>query len=331
MKSGLIPITEIDKYQSLLKKYGAIILLFALAAVFSALKPNAFFTWDNALSIIGEGAPHVLIAAGLTFVMVMRDVDISVGATAGVAGVTIAALISTEPGAGGTGIGLPFYLAFILTLLIGLTVGLINGLLVAKVGIPPFLLTFAMMIALVGVQLAVVGPSSIYRGMPEIFAVIGRGKIIGIDYIIIISAVLCLLLWLSLEYTAIGRKMYAIGGSKATAHLSGINIFRYSMIAFCVCSLCAALTGILIAARLNTSYSELGMTLLLPAFSAAFIGTAIFKPGRFQIPGTVVAVLLIRMTITGLRMFFLPLWALQIIEGSILIVAVLLARFGANR
>ena len=310
---------------------GSVFVVLVIAfLVFLGLKPEAFATASNLLTILRHAAPILILAGGLTACLMTGEVDVSVGAAAGVAGVTVAALISQEAGPGGTGIGMSLPLAIFLTLLIGLVVGLVNGFVVAKLGVPAFLATIGMMLILQGVQLAITEGRPIFLGMPESFATLGRGEIGGVDYTIIIAVVITIALWICVERSVAGREMQAVGNNRRAAYLSGVDVAGRRILGFCISGIAAALAGILLSARGNASYIDVGLNVVIPTFAAAFLGTAVWRLGQFHIGGTVVGTLFMTVVTTGLIVMFLPAWSMDVTLGLILVGALVLSNFAAR-
>jgi ribose transport system permease protein len=310
-----------DLGRRLLARYG-LLLAFALTVlVFSLAEPDSFPTIDNLKSILTAAAPALIVAAGLTVVLVMQDFDLSFGSMIGLGGAAAVVLMARED--------VGWQLAVLAAFGLGLAAGLLNGVLVAYAGGSSFIITLAMSTVLIGVEFGLTDQKTIFSGVPEGYTDIGRNVLLfDLSNQIFIAAAVALLLWLMLEKTEAGRYMYAIGGNPEAARLSGVRIRELRLAGFVIVALCATLTGILLTAESASSSPTIGTPYLLPAFAAVFLGAAVFRPGQFNLAGTVVGVLFLGTIQTGLLMLDLETFVINLIQGAILISAVLLSRLG---
>ncbi|HZO05544.1 MAG TPA: ABC transporter permease, partial [Solirubrobacterales bacterium] len=186
-------------------KYGLLITFFLTIAVFCILRPDTFATWDNAESILTLAAPPMIMAVGLTVVLVMQDFDLSFGAMIGLAGGAVTTFIVSD--------GMGWGLAILLVLGIGVLVGILNGFMVAYLGGNSFIITLAMGTVLTGVEFALTGQDTVFQGLPLDFLDIASGSsILGFNNQIWIAVGVIIIAWLLMDRTELGRYMYAIGG-----------------------------------------------------------------------------------------------------------------------
>jgi ribose transport system permease protein len=224
-----------------------------------------------------------------------------------------------------------FALAIILVILMGAAAGLLNGFMVSYLGGNSFIITLAMGTVLTGVEFALTKQATIYSGFPPTFLKIAQGTFLGLNNQIWIAFVAAVLMWALLDRTELGRYMYAIGGNQEAARLSGIRVKAFRVIGFILVGVAAAVVGILLIS-LSSSYSPNGgASYLLPAFAAVFLGAAVFRPGEFNVPGTVVGVLFLGVIQTGLVMLNFETYVINLVQGGILIAAVLISRLGAAK
>jgi ribose transport system permease protein len=304
-------------------KYGLLIFFAAVIVVFSLARPNTFPTGENAEAILTLAAPSLIMAVGLTVVLVMQDFDLSFGAMIGLAGGAVTTFIATDH--------MGFALAIILVVLMGAAAGLVNGFMVSYLGGNSFIITLAMGTVLTGIEFALTHQQTIYSGFPPTFLKIAQGTFFGLNNQIWIALVAAVVMWALLDRTELGRYMYAIGGNQEAARLSGIRVKAFRVIGFIIVGVAAAVVGILLIS-LSSSYSPNGgATYLLPAFAAVFLGAAVFRPGEFNVPGTVVGVLFLGVIQTGLIMLNFETYVINLVQGGILIAAVLISRLGAAR
>lgn len=295
-------------------KYLLVMILIALCVGFSIAEPHSFFTVDNFRTVGNEQIVVVLLALGATLPLIVGEFDLSVGYVLGVAQALVIGFISRE--------ALGIAPAIVLVLLITSAAGLLNGVLVVKFKISALIATLATGSILTGVVFAYTGGEVLYGNVPDAFVHIARGEPGGVPLPIWYGVGIVLVLALFYAFVPTGRRMYAIGGNRQAALLSGIKVDRLIIASFVGSGLLSGFAGILIASRLGSAQPGLGPQFLLPAFAAAFLGATTIRPGRFNLVGTVVAVYTLAVAITGLQQIGVPSWFEYVFNGCALIVAV---------
>ena len=312
---------QIDRLNSIVARYGLLIAFAVMILAFSLAKPDSFPTWANAESILTAAAPALIVAAGLTVPLVMQDFDLSFGSMIGLAGGAAVVMMVDNDAA--------WPVAILVALALGLGAGVANGYLIAFLGGSSFIITLAMGTVLTGLEFMFTDQKTIFAGVAEGYVEIGQGdSILGLNNQIWIAAVIAIVLWVVLDQSELGRYMYAIGGNPEAARLSGVRIRQIRLVGFVIVALAATIVGILLTAQAASSVPNTGVPYLLPAFAAVFLGSAVFRPGEFNIPGTVVGVLFLGVIQTGLTMLQLETFVINLVQGAILIVAVLVSRLG---
>ena len=306
-----------------LARYGTILSLVVLIIVFSLARPEVFPSVRNLLNILNQVSILGIIAIGLTVCLVVGQFDLSIGALATFGGYFAARILMMA----GVDSGLVVLLVILLVLAMAMIIGFINGALVSYLGISAIVETLAMGFIINGIILGVSGSRTISpTEIPSTFKIVGQGTILGIPNPVLIMIATALLLWTFLEHTQPGRNMYAIGGNKEAARLSGIPVKRYALIAMGICAACAALGGLVAAANLAAGRPQgVGETYLLNAFVAVFIGASTLRPGKFHVLGTAVGVLLIGVINNGLSTLGVPTYWQYIVQGILLILALISA------
>jgi ribose/xylose/arabinose/galactoside ABC-type transport system permease subunit len=228
---------------------------------------------------------------------------------------------------------MPIILAIVLTLGLGAVVGFFNGVLVGYIGLAALVVTIGMQSLLEGFQFAISPSNGISSGISTGFVSFARGTVVGIPYLVIVSAVVLLLLWILLGKTSLGRRMRAVGGNVEAARYAGLNVRAITLIAFVITAVMCAGAGILFAGQQGNVYPLQGLTVLLQAYAACFIGATMFRVGQFNIAGTAVGCVLAQVISNGLLLANVNTYAVYFFQGGILIAAVLLARvvIGAAR
>ena len=312
-----------------LSRYGTIISLVVLIVIFSLGRPEVFPSVRNMFNILNQISILGIIALGLTVCLVVGLFDLSIGAMATFGGY-FAARFLMELDSDSL-----WVVAFVIlsVLALAMLIGMINGALTSYLGISPIVETLAMSFIVTGVILGVSGGRTVNSSdIPMAFQVIGQGRIWGIPAPVLILIGTAFVLWLFLEHTQWGRNMYAIGGNREAARLSGISFQKYALIAMAIGAGCAALGGLVAGANLGVGRPQgVGETYLLNAFVAVFIGASTLKPGRFHVLGTAVGVLLIGVINNGLSTMGVATFWQYIVQGTILILALISASVNSVR
>jgi ribose transport system permease protein len=302
----------------LIQRFGAVILLILVCVVFSIMEPDSFATWQNARTILQQEAVLACLALGLLLPIAVGEFDLSVGYVLGFSAVIAASLGGESHLAGG--------LVIPIVLLSGLAIGAFNGVLVAKFKIHSLIATLGVGFAVSGATVGVTGGTTLFQGIPKIIPDISNTEIFGLKSAVWVVFALALVLYLVLEFTPFGRRIYAVGGSERVARLSGVRTDWIKIAAFSIAGGMAAMAGILQLGQAGGASAAFGVNLLLPAFAAIFLGATAIKPGVFNVWGTVIAILLLAAGFTGLGLQGVPLWVEPIFDGAILLIAVLVTR-----
>lgn len=308
---------------SLAYRYSVVWALILVAAVFSLLEPDSFFTFSNLQSILGSQAVLLLIALGLTVPLAANEFDLSVGAMAGFSQAVMGGLAVHNDW--------PIALAVLATLAIGMGVGALNAALVVGVGINSFITTLAMGSVLTGVALKITD-SALILDIPRPLVTAASTQLLGIQLVFWYALALTIVLWYVLTYTPVGRWTYFTGASPEVARLNGIRVnwVRCGSLVFSATVACVA--GMLYAGVFGSADPNSGAQFLLPAFAAAFLGATAFTPGRFNAWGTTISVYLVITGIVGLSLVTNQVgWLAYAFNGGILIVAVAAQRTVAAR
>jgi ribose transport system permease protein len=317
--------TNIERLRQLATSYGVPMALVLLIALFSFLRPDAFPTWRNLNAILSLAAPLMVVALGLTIVLAQEDFDISFPNTIGlVAAITF--LLMAQDRA-----NLPWGYAVALALMAGPLIGLANGFLVAILRLNSLVATLAVGTGVLGIEFLLTGQQTVYGNVPRAFMEIGQGAaILGLNNQIWISGIAIAGIYVLAQHTELGRYFYAVGGNAEAARLSGIDVKRVRIYGFMLMGFLASVAGVLITAQTASSSPDSGMPYMLPAFAATFLGTAMFKHGQFNVLGTAVGVVFLGVIQTGLIMLHLSTAIINIVQGAILLSAMLISRFGAK-
>lgn len=281
--------------------------------VFYSLATDTFFSSTTARTIASEQAITAIVAIGLTIALASGVFDLSIGGVMGLSNIVGARLMADA--------GMDPILAIVLTVLAAALIGIANGLLVTKARIDPFIATLGMNSILIA-AIVVVSQNQNILGVPLGFQEIATSELFGIPLPVFYVIALALIVAYVLQWTPIGRRLYATGGGREVARLAGVPTDRYIIGAFICSAVIAALGGLLVIATVGAGSTEVGQSYLLPAFAAGFLGATQFRPGRFNVWGTVLAVYLLATGVKGLVLMGAEPWVTDLFNGLALIIAV---------
>lgn len=275
-----------------------------------SLSQSTFLTARNISNLLFESAVVGVMALGTTGVLITGEIDLSLGAVEGLSGIMAAIAMTSWHGGWLAGV--------VVALVTGAIVGLLNGVFTARLRIPSFIVTLAMLGVATGVADIVSNGLTIYH-FPPAFLAIGQGGVGEFTYPIFISIGVAILLHLLLRHTRIGLMFYAVGSNATAADLVGISVERVKILAFVVSGVCAAIGGIMVAAELGAANPTLGTENLLNAIAAVIIGGTALTGGEGSILGTALGVLIITSISDGLDLLNVnPFWQ-QLVIGLVIL------------
>ena len=300
----------------ILTRYATALLLLLFVVVFSLLS-SQFLTSTNWQNLLVVQAVVSCTAFAAILSLVVGEFDLSLGNMIG---------FLTMLGAFLGGQGYDGQIVIPAMLLGGALVGLLNGILTVYFGISSFIATLGTGILLSGLTMGLSGGQVLFEGIPQTILSIGQGHFLGLGTTVWLTAVIALILLYVLEQTPFGRKLYAIGGSERVAFLAGIRTGLLKIVAFTLAGVLIGIGAIFALGQNGAANAGFGPELLLPAYAAAFLGVTTYRPGYYNIPGAVIAIVLMAVGFNGLNLLGAPFWVQPIFNGSVLIVAVITAR-----
>ena len=292
---------------------GPLIGLALLCAVF-AFSTDVFFTVHNALNVIDQVTTLGILALGMTGVIVIGGIDLSVGSVLALS-IMVLGWLSSD-------CGVPFALALPISILAGGVCGLANGLLVTRARLPAFIATLTMMSIARGLANMTTDGEQVV-GYPDWFTDLATIRHFGVlSTTAAVFIVLAIASVVFLRYRTTGRSLYAIGGSKEVARLAGIRVERLTVAVYVASGLLAGVAASVMAARLDSSQPSAGLGYELDAIAAVVIGGASLSGGIGSIGGTVVGVLIIGVLHNGLNLVGISPFIQQVVIGAVIAVAV---------
>jgi ribose transport system permease protein len=303
-----------------LKKYTVMFILFILMILFSFASPY-FLTVRNLTNILIQNTYFIIVAIGLSFVMIGGGIDLSVGYQMSLVGVVTAMLMMVYH--------LPVWLAIICGILLGTTLGLINGLIVTSIKIFPLIATLATATVFQGISY-IISKANTFRGYPEQFLFLTKGKILGIPFDILLTVVIAILVSIVYTETVFGFRLLALGGNEEASRLAGINTRRMKIAIYAICGFFTAIATMVMISKANTTNSSFGPGTEFIALTAAIVGGISFMGGEGSIQSLIAGVLLLAVLGNGMQLAGWGTYAQFIVRGIILLGAVAFDQFQRN-
>ena len=309
--------------------------LIAMVILFGSLYSDTFLTKTNLVeNILQQVTALAIVASVQTMVMVVGEFDLSVGGLAALSTGFAATILNTATIDGDPKQPGSLLLAVFLCVLAGLIGGAVSGTLVSYLGVLAFIATLSMNEVFKNLARYRVQGKPVYGLVQNNFVAVAQGKTWGVPNTIYISALIALVVWFLLDRTTLGRKMYAVGGNPDAARYSGINVKLIKWAAFAICGVGAALGGLMQAAYNATANTTAPEPWMLKSIAAVFLGMALLRNGRPNLPGTILGVVLFRTLENGLSKTDINNYLQDVINWAAVIVAVLppaIARIRENR
>ena len=311
------PATKSDRksINNFLQVAGILPILVLICLLFSALSPN-FLTPGNIVNIFRQASVNIVLATGMTFVILTGGIDLSVGSILAVSAVA-SLIVSLIPGLG--------WAAILAGLLTGLALGLLNGALIALLDVPPFIVTLGSLTALRGGAFLIANGTTVFNRDLN-FAWIGNTYLGPFPWLVVIALLTVLASWFVLRQTVLGVQIYAVGGNERAARLTGIKVNRVLLFVYGVSGLLAGLAGIMSASRLYSATGTLGQGYELDAIAAVILGGTSFTGGIGTIGGTLLGALIIAVLNNGLTLLNMSYFWQLVVKGLVIIVAVIIDR-----
>ncbi|WP_098746450.1 ABC transporter permease [Paenibacillus sp. EZ-K15] len=307
-------------------KSGALQQVLALASLvvlilFFTFSSSNFFQFSNIVGILLSTAVIGVLALGSTFVIITGGIDLSVGTVMTLSGIMTGVCITFW--------GLPVPVGILGGILTGALCGLLSGTAVAKMKIPPFIATLAMMMIAKGLALIISGAKPVYFNDAESFAEVSQGSVLGwlipgldIPNAVVIFFIAAVVGYLILSKTIIGRYNFALGSNEEATRLSGVHVSFWKIVIYTLTGAFTGLAGVMMASRLNSANPALGAGYELEAIAAVVIGGTSLSGGKGTIIGTVIGALIMSVLTNGLRILSVPQEWQTVVVGFVIILAV---------
>lgn len=315
---------DLANYRTSLIKFQSLIALVLLCIVLSIVS-DKFLTVDNTWNVMRQISVNICISVGMTLVILIAGIDLSVGSVLALCGAIAAGLLKNGVAVQSSNLYIGFTLlgAILVSLLAGAALGWFNGWTITKFKVPPFVATLAMLTIARGLTMLWTKGFPI-SNLGDSFDYIGTGWFLGIPLPVWISGIVVIIAVIITKKTVLGRYIYAIGGNENASRLSGININKVKLTVYAISGLLAAVGGILVTSRLDSAQPNAGISYELDSIAAVVIGGTSLMGGRGTIMGTVLGAVIIGVLNNGLVLMNVsPFWQ-QVVKGAVILLAVMI-------
>ncbi len=319
-KTGAFLVSGI--FKALFLKVGILPFLLAACLIVFGVAEERFLSGQNMFNVARQSTYLMIIAMGQMIVLITAGFDLSVGSTIALVSVVSALVMSSIVAADPNAVVLAITAGIAAGILTGALVGVVNGFGVAILNVPPFIMTLGMLSMALGVALILSGGQVIY-GIPDAFSEhFGYGRLFGLPAPIFFAFGLFVLVYFLLNYTRIGRYLYAIGSNRRAARLSGISTRTHLVIAYVLCGSLAGVTGLLFTARAATGEATIGATMVLPSVAACAIGGVSLFGGIGRVGNVILGAFFITLITNGMNLTRIESYVQEVVIGAVLVLAV---------
>jgi ribose transport system permease protein len=309
------------KYVDSLKKYGMFVVLLLLVIFFSATS-KYFFVTSNLMNIARQISMMGIAAVGFSFALLLGGIDLSIGSVITLVNIAAAWLMvnaHVNP-----------IIASLIAIILSSSIGFMNGLIIAKIKMPPIIVTLSMQIIIEGVAYLICGGLPIY-GFPESFTFLGQGYVGVVPIPVILMVIVLAIGAFILNSTYFGRYFYAVGGNEEAAKLSGINVNHVKYLVYTLSGFFAGVAGIVMLSRTNSGQVLAGKGFEFDVLTACVLGGVSVSGGYGRISNIVAGVLILGVLSDGLVLLNVSQFSQMVIKGSVLLLAVAFDCIQKNR
>lgn len=300
-----------------------LLLILLVSVAYLAIATDGFFTRTNILLVLRQSSTIGVVAIGATLVILLGEIDLSLGSILTISGVVSAQLLISA--------GVPVLVAAVLGIGLGAVCGLVNGLNVTKLRINSFMATLGMMSVLEGLAFIRTGGQTVFGDRLGSLAFLANGYVAGVPFPVILLFLFYLAAWVLLTRTGYGARIYAVGNNPRASYLAGIRVDALKVGTFALAGALAGFGGLMQVSRLNAASGGLGADLLFPVITAVVLGGVSLTGGRGRIQDVLIASIFLATITNGLILLGVSGYAQEVVSGAILIVALALDRWRRGR
>jgi ribose transport system permease protein len=307
----------------LLERYFLALLFVAVIVVFSVMLPDSFATVLNFRNIVGNQSVLAILSLSAIIPLIGGQFDLSVGSVLGLTSIATASALSR--------FSAPLWVAVLVGPALGAAIGFFNGTLVARVGLNSLITTLGVATIITGAISWYTEGVSILTGIPVGLTDMGSGVWLGLPRPLYCLAVVAVLVWYLIDHTPYGRYLQAVGSNPNAARLVGLDVRGITIMSFVTSGTIVGLAGVLEVAREGGANPQIGSLIALPVLAVAFLGVTSIHPGRFNVPGTLLAVFFLATAVSGLSLLGVDNWVESAFNGTALVAAVALSTIVGRR
>lgn len=297
-------------------------ILFVVAITIAFTAPG-FFTTGNLLNILRNISLKGVIAFGMTMVIITGEIDLSISSTVALSGVITATVAGKIAQMGIMPLEYSVIIGMIVAIIAAAIIGLINAFIHTKFNIPTFIITLAMLNIVYGLA-ALISKGFPVTTFPAWYSKIGAGQFLSIPIPAIILIIMFIIVWAIMEYTKFGRSIYAVGGNREAARLSGINVKFVKVIVLVIVQVTAAIAGIMVSSQVMSGAHPFGKGWEMDVISSVIIGGAALTGGLGKVKGTLVGIIFLGVLLNGMTLLNVNEYVQYVVRGGLIIMAVLL-------
>lgn len=304
----------LKKFNNASNIFGILLALIAMSVILS-IATSSFLKPANLLNVLQQISINFTLAIGMSFIILLGGIDLSVGSNVAFSGLIMAILMKNML--------FPVWLSIVIGVLVAIFIGFLNGFFITFFNLPPFIATLGMMSIARGAAYTITGGQPVYT-FPAGFTAI-TGRIFGIPlYTLLIMFVLFILAAYILKYTRYGRSFYAIGGNRNCAKLSGISVKKIEASAYMLSGFCCGIAAMVLTSRLDSAVPTNAEGSELDAIAAVVIGGISMSGGEGSVSGTLIGALIIGVIANGMNLLYVPQGAQRMVKGLIILLAVII-------
>ena len=320
-ESGRWRTTGVALSRQIALRGGPFLALLVLIVYLSIASPF-FFSPSNFFSVARQSAVTLILAVGQTIVIIAAGIDLSIGSILALSGCAAALWV--------TAAHVNVWLAIVGALALGALLGATNGVVIAIARLPDFIVTLGTLSAFAGLALISTGGLPV-TGLPNEIVWFGNGSLFGIPVAVLVAAICALGGWFLLEYTRLGRAIFAMGGNMEAAKVSGINVARQRIAIYAIAGLLAAVASLVMMGRIQSANAQMGEGLNLDSIAAVVIGGTNLFGGEGTVGGTVIGALIMGVIANGMDLLNISAFWQPMMLGTLIVVVVLLDQLRRRR
>jgi len=310
------------RWAGLIIRMGVLPWLMLVAVVVFSLGSDSFLSERNAITMTRQASYLVLVAMAQFLVIITAGLDLSVGIVFSICSVVAAKIMAALMPGMGDYVWVVIALGCLGALVAGIIVGAVNGIGVALLNVPPFMMTLAMSSVGFGIALMMTGGTPVYGIPPEFSRSFGFGALLGVPSPVIVTMVVVVIVYLFLNYMPSGRYLFAIGSNNRASALSGINVSYYTFLPYVLCSILAAISALLMTARLETGEANLGTAMPLQSIAACVVGGVSLSGGKGRLRNVVLGAVFITLVQNGMNLMRMDSYVQMVVIGMLLVLAI---------